>query len=122
MDEQIINILGGVELDVVSKVVVQTEIIRAPNVVTSDARNITVHVAENTDYKYKTLDTLTLSGVDDSGLASSITFTSGTTPTVLTYPHSTIEWVNSEFTIEEDSRYMIAFCNRIAYISKLHDI
>lgn len=133
MAEQTINIIetqevpvyiddGGVEIDVVSKVVVQTETIRPPNVVTSSGRNITVAVHENTDYKYGTLDTLTITDVDDSGLASSIQFTSGSTPTVFTYPSSLIEWVNEEINIEADSRYMIAFCNRIAYISKIKNI
>lgn len=133
MAEQTINIIetqevpvyiddGGVEIDAVSKVVVQTETIRPPNVVTSSERNITVAVHENTDYKYGTLDTLTITDVDDSGLASSIQFTSGSTPTVFTYPSSLIEWVNEEINIEADSRYMIAFCNRIAYISKIKNI
>lgn len=133
MAEQTINIIetqevpvyiddGGVEVDVVSKVVVQTETIRPPNVVTSSERNITVAVHENTDYKYGTLDTLTITDVDDSGLASSIQFTSGSTPTVFTYPSSLIEWVNEEINIDADSRYMIAFCNRIAYISKIKNI
>lgn len=133
MGEQIINILERTEepfaidndeivIDVLCAVVVQTETIRPPNVVRSSDAVISVYVKENTDYIYETLTSLTITGVDDSGLASSIQFTSGSTPTVFTYPSSLIEWVNEEINIDAGSRYMIAFCNRIAYISKIKNI
>lgn len=84
-------------------------------------RTITIAVRENTDYVYGELDSLEITDVEDSGLASSVVFSSGTTPTTFTYP-SYIEWVNDSIEIEANSKYLLAFCNRIGHLVKIKTI
>lgn len=92
-----------------------------PSVETSSNVNISVNVLKNTDYKYNELESLNITDVEDSGLASSIVFSSGTTPTVFTYP-SYIEWVNDAIEIEANTKYLLAFCNRIGHLVKIKTI
>lgn len=77
-------------------------------------------LASNTDYSYGELSSLTITAVVDSPLASSVTFTSGSTPTTINLP-SSCKWVGGEKpTACEASRvYMLTFCNGVGVFTDL---
>lgn len=72
-------------------------------------------VVENTVYQYGTLSSLKINDFSKSYKESTIYFTSGTTPTELTFLKSPI-WINEEPTIEANKDYVISICNGMAVI------
>lgn len=72
-------------------------------------------VVENTVYQYGTLSSLKINDFSKSYKESTIYFTSGATPTQLTFLKNPI-WINEEPTIEANKDYVISICNGMAVI------
>ena len=72
-------------------------------------------IIENTVYQYGTLSSLKINDFSKSYKESTIYFTSGATPTQLTFLKSPI-WINEEPTIEANKDYVISICNGMAVI------
>lgn len=72
-------------------------------------------IVENTVYQYGILSSLKINDFSKSYKESTIYFTSGDTPTQLTFLKSPI-WINEEPTIEVNKNYVISICNGIAVI------
>ena len=72
-------------------------------------------IVENTVYQYGTLSSLKINDFSKSYKESTIYFTSGITPTQLTFLKSPI-WINEEPTIEANKDYVISICNGMAVI------
>ncbi len=79
----------------------------APNVIEDLVnKNISVSVAGNSIYKYGELNTLHLTAQDGAYVPSALYFTSGATPTVITYP-STAGHIPSLITPEANADYVL---------------
>lgn len=72
-------------------------------------------IVENTVYQYGTLSSLKINDFSKSYKESTIYFTSGATPTELTFLKSPI-WINEKPTIEANKDYVISICNGMAVI------
>lgn len=72
-------------------------------------------IVENTVYQYGTLSSLKINDFSKSYKESTIYFTSGATPTQLTFLKNPI-WINEEPTIEANKDYVISICNGMAVI------
>lgn len=72
-------------------------------------------IVENTVYQYGTLSSLKINDFSKSYRESTIYFTSGATPTQLTFLKNPI-WINEEPTIEANKDYVISICNGMAVI------
>lgn len=72
-------------------------------------------IVENTVYQYGTLSSLKINDFSKSYKESTIYFTSGATPTELTFLKNPI-WINEEPTIEANKDYVISICNGMAVI------
>ena len=72
-------------------------------------------IVENTVYQYGTLSSLKINDFSKSYKESTIYFTSGATPTELTFLKHPI-WLNEEPTIEANKNYVISICNGMAVI------
>ena len=72
-------------------------------------------IVENTVYQYGTLSSLKINDFSKSYKESTIYFTSGATPTQLTFLKNPI-WINEEPTIEANKNYVISICNGMAVI------
>lgn len=72
-------------------------------------------VIENTIYQYGTLSSLKINDFSKSYQESTIYFSSGETPTILTFLKKPI-WINEEPEIEANKNYVISLCNGMAVI------
>ena len=94
---------------------VQQGVSYSPNVITDlVSTDIQLNIlSENTIYQYGTLNSLTIGNFTVSYNETVIYFTSGTTPTVLTFANEPI-WINGAPEIEASKNYVISISNGFA--------
>lgn len=115
---------GGVVANTATKISIntlkkdiQSGVTFQPNIVT-DLENPDIEISkiiENTIYQYGILTSLKINDFSKSYQESTIYFSSGETPTILTFLKKPV-WINEEPEIEANKSYVISLFNGMAII------